>query len=141
MNVQVRLEGPDGRGSFHYVVTTASGYRASMEACLRDLCADGTLTPCERDLNDKHMHASGDGSGSVGKWLKHSASTCHGWHNARVAAFAAKVAKTYGSYRRPSLALLRGRANGGGPTLKDLVLDQLGMDLDEFRAELAKAAA
>ena len=138
MDVKIEVVGPNARGCFDCVVTSGR-YRATMERCYRDGCADGSIKPCEREVNTEHMHSSGVGSGSVDKWLAHSATHCHGWHDARVAAFAAKVAKTYGSHKplTPARACSRVSLTGRPATLAAL----LDWTLEDVLDELAKAAA
>lgn len=138
VKIEVEIVGPNAAGRFDYVVI-ARRFRAMMERCDRDGCADGSIKPCEREINGEHMHSSGEGSGSVDKWLKHSATHCHGWHDARVAAFMAKVAKTYGSYRGPKLCAPVRRHSG--PLGAESVADELGWTVEQYRAELEKAAA
>ena len=139
VKVNIEVVGPNARGCFDYVITSGR-YRATMERCYRDGCADGSIKPCEREVNDKHMHSSGVGSGSVDKWLAHSATHCHGWHDARVEAFAAKVAKTYGSHK----PLTPASATRKSPMPKwplDKLADELGWSVEDLRDELEKAAA
>lgn len=127
-------------GRFNYVVIASTGFRAIMERCDRDACADGYMSACARPVNSEHMHSSGPGSGSVDLWLKHSAKFCHGWHDERVAAFAASVRRSHGSWRPFTLAeAVRKSATPRWPIEK--LADALEMDVTELRAELAKAAA
>ncbi len=127
-------------GRFNYVVITSTGYRATMERCGRDCCVDGHMPACSRPVNSEHMHSSGVGSGSVDLWLKHSTKTCHGWHDERVAAFAASVRRTHGSWRPFTLAAAtRKPAQPRWPIEK--LADALEMDVDALRTELARVAA
>ncbi len=140
MDVFISVQ-PSVGGRFDYVVFTPTGYRAVMERCDFDGCAPGGwMQPCSRPLNDKHMHSTGTGSGSVDKWLKHSAKHCHGWHDARVAAFAASVRRSYGSYCPFTVAeaLKRSASPRWAP---ERIANELGITVDEYQNELVKATA
>ncbi len=136
--VQVEIvANPAGR--FDYVITTSTGYRATMERCDRDCCVDGHMPACARPLNWEHMHSSGAGSGSVDLWLKHSAKVCHGWHDERVAAFVASVRRTHGSWRPFTAARACTQVSTAG---RPAVLAKLlGWTVEDVEDELAKAAA
>ena len=139
MDTLISVE-PGTGGRFNYTVTTASGYRAVMERCDRDGCAQGWMPSCARPLNDKHMHSSGVGSGSVDLWLTHAGKFCHGWHDARVEAFAATVRRSYGSHKPFTLAVATRKPTAPSWT-RERIAEELGITVEEYRAELAKAVA
>lgn len=122
------------------IVTTPTGYRAVVELCDRDDCRAGSIKPCVTKLNDRHQHDVG-GRSSVNAWLRHTKTHCHGWHRERVEVLAADVVRTYGTGRKlRALNTLRGRPKPG-PMKPEDVADAMGMDVDQYRAELAKAVA
>ena len=127
---------PGTGGRFNYVVTTSTGYRAVLERCDRDGCADGSYTECRRMLNERGQHTTG-GKNSVDAWLRHIKTRCHGWHDGRVEDFAKAVLNTYGHRNAPSLPT-RGRH---APMPVERVADALGLTVEQYQAELAKAAA
>ena len=138
--VRVDIEA-NARGGFNYVVITSTGYRATMERCGRDCCSDGYMSACARPLNEKHIHSSGVGSGSVDSWLKHSKRACHGWHDERVREFAKAVERTHGSHK----PFTPQRACSGGHTSvtfrPECVAESLDITVEALVSELAKAAS
>lgn len=84
-----------------YVVTTSTGYRAELEACGRDLCLSGKLTPC----SCKGRYAQGS------NWRTHSRTHCHDWHDEKIIEFAREVLKTYD--RSSKRLAVGGSARGG----------------------------
>jgi hypothetical protein len=80
-----------------FVITTSTGYRATLSACMSDRCTGGAgdVVPlrCVRERDDRGQH-SGQ---SIDAWCKHVQTHCHGPHIEHAEAFAAKVAATYGS--------------------------------------------
>lgn len=68
--------------SDRYRVITNTGFLATFQACRRDGCLNGSLTPCR---------CGGQGSQSVHVWLNHCRNTCHEWHDVTIVAFAEKV--------------------------------------------------
>jgi hypothetical protein len=75
-----------------FVVTTSTGYRAELEACLFDGHPDGFVNCVKpRDAYSQH------GGMSVDRWCEHIQTHCHNYHLPLASAFAARVAKTYGS--------------------------------------------
>lgn len=75
-----------------FIVTTSSGFRAVLPACMRDECAAGYLIPCTRPNN----HIT-----TVPAWLRHCETHCHGWHRERVEAFAESVARPQRARQKP----------------------------------------
>jgi hypothetical protein len=144
--VTVVIEPATKRKPARYVVTTQSGFRAEIPRCEDDKCAPngGWRPECRTKLDARARHAVG-GRGTYSAWTSHAARFCHGWHDARVADFAADVARTYGSYLRPTpgrvRAMLRGRpasaAIKGDPEAIALYLP--GWTVDDVRHELLKA--
>jgi hypothetical protein len=162
MNVSLNVE-RNAAGRFDYIVTTASGFRAVIERCDRDACADGSIAECRRQLNHRGQHETG-GKSSVDAWLRHAKTHCHGWHDGRVADFVAAVARSYGSYKplrltRPTAPRISvsdvaaalgvtldearwlAKPVEGVATPVDLVATALGITVDEYRAQLALAGA
>lgn len=74
-----------------FVVTTSTGYRAELEACLRDGCLTRKLTNCTKVIDRRHMHSGL----SVPMWLDHCRTHCHGYHPAKAQAFRDQVLRTY----------------------------------------------
>lgn len=147
--VQTDIE-PGTGGRFNYVVTTNTGYRAVIERCDRDDCKvpvdRGGIAECRIPLDERHLHKVGN-SNKPDPWSKHCRTHCHGWHDGRVADFAAAVLKTYGSYKPFTAVRARASLRGRSP-LRPLVdpveLERalLGaMTVDEYRGEVAKAAS
>lgn len=126
-------------GRNDYIVTTSSGYRAVIEQCDRDECREGSLKECRTLLDDREQHKVGS-STSVVAWLKHTAKHCHGWHDGRIDAFVDSLRKTYGRKLPRAITLLKARPQRG-PMTDDQVAEELGITVDEYRAELAKAAS
>ena len=137
MIVQVEVVA-NSAGRFDYVITTSTGYRATMERCDRDACADGHLAACVRPLNEKHMHSTGSGSGSVDNWLKHSAKFCHGWHDGRIENFCRALRATRKPWR-PFTAAEAIRRVPGGRWSMDRIAAELGWTAEDVKAEFAKA--
>lgn len=79
-----------------FIVTTSTGYRASLPACRADACVNGSRVPCAKPVGDNHRHAGM----SVNRWLAHVKTHCHGWHTETARAFADDVARTFGSAKR-----------------------------------------
>ena len=79
-----------------YVVTSSSGYRATLPACCSDRCVSGDLVCCTTPTGDRGQHSVG-GKSSVAAWLAHSTTHCHGWHAPTVERFAQDVLKTVGT--------------------------------------------
>lgn len=77
-----------------FVVTTSTGYRAELRACMSDLCTgDAPLMRCTRPVGSNGQH-SGQ---SVDAWCAHVRTHCHGPHIEHARDFADRVAATYGS--------------------------------------------
>jgi hypothetical protein len=81
-----------------FVITTSTGYRAELRACMSDRCTsdnpgDVQLIRCTKPLDARGQHAGQ----SVDAWCKHVRTHCHGPHIEHARAFAAEVAATYGS--------------------------------------------
>lgn len=74
-----------------FEITTSTGYRATLPACLRDDCAEGKTISCTHMLDDQHMHSGM----SVVRWLRHIRTHCHGYHLPRAEKFRDAVARTY----------------------------------------------
>lgn len=142
VDVTVRVE-RNAAGRHDYIVTTSTGYHATIPQCDRDECRDPGrygITECRRPLDHRGQHEIG-GSTSIKAWLRHAATRCHGWHDGRASDFAVAVRKTYGNRMPRAVTLLKGRPQRG-PMSVDEVVDALGwITVDEYRAELAKAAA
>lgn len=83
-----------------FVITTSTGYRATLRACMSDRCTGGAgdvvLLRCVKPLDGRGQH-SGQ---SVDAWCKHVQTHCHGPHIEHARAFAAEVGATYGSASR-----------------------------------------
>lgn len=125
---------------------TCGRFTAYLPACLRDECASGdlagSLKECTIPLDHRHQHTV-KGSKGVDAWLRHSRTHCHGYHRGRAQAFADTVAKTYGSHKPCTPERARGRlkARPVGSLKPEAVAELLDITVDEYRAELAKAAA
>lgn len=110
--VQVREVVHESGRVLRYVVTCGR-FAADLPACTRDECASGdiagSLKECTVRVDSRGQHAialsKGRTSKSVDAWLKHIHTHCHGYHRARVEAFAASVARTYG-WKAPTVAAL-----------------------------------
>lgn len=78
-----------------FVITTSTGYRATLPACMSDRCVgaagDVVMLRCVKPLDGRGQH-SGQ---SVDAWCEHSRTYCHGPHIEHAEAFAAEVAATY----------------------------------------------
>src|SRR4051812_24434378 len=74
-----------------FEITTSTGYKAILPACLRDDCLAGAIVSCGKAA---HLHGQ---PASIGypKWREHARTHCHSWHLAHAEAFAAEVGKTY----------------------------------------------
>lgn len=80
-----------------FVITTSTGYRATLRACMSDRCAGpGAATRCVKPLDSRGQHAGQ----SVAAWCAHVQTHCHGPHIEHARAFAGEVGATYGSARR-----------------------------------------
>jgi hypothetical protein len=77
-----------------FVITTSSGYRATLPACGLEH-ADGFIN-CTRKIDDRRQHAGM----SVDAWLKHCRTHCHSYHLPLAQDFRDRVQKTYG--KRPT---------------------------------------
>lgn len=116
---------------------------ADLPACLRDECADrdaaGALKVCLIKLDTRQQHKV-NGRSSVDAWLRHTRTHCHGWHRDKVSEFAASVAETYGSYRRPRL--VPARCWIPRPMAQpSIIAELLGWTIEDVRAEIARASA
>lgn len=75
-----------------FVVTTSTGYRAELRACLFDGHPDGFVNCVKpRDIHGQH------GGQSVNAWCEHIQTHCHNYHLPLAQDFRDQVAKTYGS--------------------------------------------
>jgi hypothetical protein len=91
-----------------FVITTSTGYRATLPACFRDACrGDNPLIRCTRERGDNGQHAGQ----SVDAWCKHVQTHCHWPHIEHAEAFAAKVGTTYGSASKHETSLTGLRAH------------------------------
>ena len=66
-----------------YQVTTDTGYRATLRACCRDKCLNGTMTPCT----------------CLREVRTHRRTHCHAWHDLNALALAKAVLKTFNRHR------------------------------------------
>jgi hypothetical protein len=73
-----------------FVVTTSTGYRAELEACLLDFCAKERVN-CIKKIDYRGLHSGM----SVNKWCEHIKTHCHGYHLAKAQAFRDQVLRTY----------------------------------------------
>jgi hypothetical protein len=95
----------------HFEVTTSTGYRAVLPACMSDLCRPERVAPaaplirCTRPRGENGQH-SGQ---SVDAWCKHVRTHCHSMHIEQAEVFAEKVAATYGSAGKPETSLTGAR--------------------------------
>lgn len=129
-------------GRHDYIVTTSTGYLATIPQCDRDDCREPDrygIAECRRPLDSRHQHDV-NGSTSVNAWLRHAASHCHGWHDGRAQDFADALRKTYGKRIPRAVSTLRGRTQRAPMPAAELV-DALGITVDDYRAELVKAAS
>lgn len=94
-----------------FVITTPTGYRATLTECLRDDCAEGRVTPCATPTGDRGQHSVG-GKTSVNAWLAHSAKHCHATHEVSAYAFAERVLKTFAPAPKKLAAQAVGVARG-----------------------------
>ncbi|MDG4792732.1 hypothetical protein [Micromonospora sp. WMMD1082] len=76
-----------------FEITTSSGYRATLTACGRDECREGTVIPCPKP--ETHSRTSNPAN------REHNRSHCHAWHWPSIERFAGEVLKTYGAKTRP----------------------------------------
>jgi hypothetical protein len=85
-----------------FVITTSTGYRATLPACMWSLCTgDVPLIRCTRELDDRGQHPGQ----SVDAWCRHVQTHCHGTHIEHAEVFAAKVGATYGSASKRETSL------------------------------------
>jgi hypothetical protein len=77
----------------HFEVTTSTGYRAHLPACLLDYCLSRTLgrVNCVRPLVRRKQHSGM----SVDAWCEHSKTHCHAFHLPKAEWFARQVFETY----------------------------------------------
>lgn len=75
--------------AYRFEITTSTGYKAALPACLRDFC--DKRVNCTRKINSRGMHSGM----SVDKWLEHSQTHCHGYHLVRAQQFRDAVLATY----------------------------------------------
>ena len=97
-----------------FVITTSTGYRAELRACMSDLCtgyhsryrprsapAFIAKAVCLRPLGSNGQHPGQ----SIDAWCEHVRTHCHGPHIEHAQAFAAAVGATYGSASKRETAL------------------------------------
>lgn len=72
-----------------FTVTTSTGYRAELPACLMEHVPG--FVNCVRPLTERHQHSGM----SVNKWLDHCKTHCHSFHLARAEWFRDRVMETY----------------------------------------------
>jgi hypothetical protein len=116
-----------------FVITTSTGYRATLPACMSDRCTgrNGDVTPlrCIKPLDDRGQHPGQ----SVDAWCEHIQTYCHGPHIEHAEAFATKVSNTYDSAHRweTSLSgLLRHPARVRNVSIKSWAADPYAIALE-----------
>lgn len=74
-----------------FVVSTGTGYRAELPACLLEFCQVKKLINCTRKIDSRGQHSGM----SVDKWCEHIQTHCHRYHLPNAEVFRDKVLKTY----------------------------------------------
>lgn len=87
--VMMFVKWSEGPVPSQYIVTSNTGFRAELKACIRDECLSGEIKQCTCRGEKAH--------GSVNKWLAHSRGHCHEWHVDRVSELARGILKSYKS--------------------------------------------
>jgi len=74
-----------------FEVTTSTGYRAELEACLLDFCVTEKRVNCLEKIDNRGQHSGM----SVNTWCEHAKTHCHGYHLPKAEAFRDAVIQAY----------------------------------------------